>query len=105
IPLLVVFKNYPRELFSGVVGTLACLAMTTLTATFMINYAIDVGGHQRSVALGVLTAVNVLHIFSIPAFAILSDRIGRKPVMLTGAAAGMVLIFPIFWLIESGATA
>ncbi len=102
IPLLVVLRNYPREVFNGVMGTLACLAMTTLTATFMINYAITVGGHGRSVALGVLTAVNVLHIFAIPAFAILSDRIGRKPVMLTGAVAGMVLIFPIFWLIGTG---
>lgn len=102
IPLLVVFKNYPRELLNGVLGTLAALAMTTMTAAFMINYATSVGGHEQSVALGVLTAVNVLHIFTIPAFAILSDRVGRKPVMLTGAIAGAVLIFPIFWLVTSG---
>jgi MFS family permease len=102
IPLLVVFRSYPREVTSGVLGTLACLAMTTLTATFMINYAITVGGHPRSEALGMLTIVNVLHIFTIPGFAILSDRIGRKPVMLTGAIAGAVLIFPILWLIGLG---
>jgi MFS family permease len=102
IPLVVVFKRYPRELVNGILGTLACLAMTTLTATFMVNYAITAGGHKQSTALGVLTVVNVLHIFAIPGFAILSDRIGRKPVMLTGAMAGMFLIFPVFWLIESG---
>lgn len=102
IPLLVVLKRYPRELTNGVLGALACLAMTTLTATFMVNYAITSGGHDQSTALAVLTAVNVLHIFAIPSFAILSDRIGRKPVMLTGAIAGMILIFPIFWLLRSG---
>lgn len=102
IPLLVVFRRYPRTLINGVIGSLACLAMTTLTATFMINFAINVGGHAQSTALGMLTLVNVIHIFAIPAFAILSDRIGRKPVMLTGAIAGMVLIFPIFGLIGSG---
>ena len=102
IPLLVVFRRYPRTLINGVIGSLACLAMTTLTATFMINFAINVGGHAQSTALGMLTLVNVIHIFAIPAFAILSDRIGRKPVMLTGAIAGMVLIFPIFGLISSG---
>ncbi len=102
IPLFVVFRSYPRELINGVLGTLACLAMTTLTATFMINYAVSVSGFDRSVALGALTAVNVLHIFAIPTFAMLSDRVGRKPVMLTGAIAGIVLIFPIFWLIASG---
>lgn len=102
IPLFVVFRSYPRQLINGVLGSLACLAMTTLTATFMINFAIDVGGHERSDALAILTVVNVLHIFAIPAFAILSDRVGRKPVMLTGAVAGMILIFPILWLIEYG---
>lgn len=102
IPLFVVLKSYPRQLISGILGSLACLAMTTLTATFMINYATTVGGHGRSEALGLLTIVNVLHIFTIPAFAILSDRIGRKPVMLTGALLGMAAIFPIFWLIGQG---
>ena len=102
IPLLVVFRRYPRALLNGVLGSLACLAMTTLTATFMVNFAINVGGHAQSTALGLLTLVNVLHIFAIPGFAILSDRVGRKPVMLTGAIAGMVLIFPIFTLISSG---
>jgi MFS family permease len=78
--------------------------MTTLTATFMINFAVNVGGHAQSTALGILTVVNVIHVFAIPSFAILSDRIGRRPVMLAGAAAGMALIFPIFHLLTSGST-
>ncbi|HQS68536.1 MAG TPA: MFS transporter, partial [Novosphingobium sp.] len=104
IPLLVVLRRYPGPLLNGVLGSLACLAMTTLTATFMINFAINVGGHAQSTALGLLTVVNVIHIFAIPAFAILSDRIGRKPVMLAGAVAGMILIFPIFHLLTMGST-
>jgi len=102
IPLFVVFGSYPREVLNGVLGAFACLAMTTLTAAFMVNYAISVGGHERSEVLGLLTIVNILHIFTIPAFAILSDYVGRKPVMLAGAVAGMVLIFPILSLITSG---
>lgn len=102
IPLFVIFRAYPRALVNGVLGSLACLAMTTLAATFLINYAISVGSHDRSQALGTLTIVNIIHIFAIPAFAILSDRVGRRPVMLFGAIAGMVLIFPIFWLVRSG---
>lgn len=102
IPLLVVLRHYPGPLLNGVLGSLACLAMTTLTATFMINFAVNVGGHAQSTALGLLTVVNVIHIFAIPGFAILSDRIGRKPVMLAGAIAGIVLIFPIFHLLAAG---
>lgn len=104
IPLLVVLRCYPWPVLNGVLGSLACLAMTTLTATFMINFAINVGGHAQSKALAMLTIVNVIHIFAIPSFAILSDRIGRKPVMIAGAVAGMALIFPIFHLITSGST-
>lgn len=102
IPLFVVMKSYPRQVVNGILGSLACLAMTTLTATFMINYATTVGGHGRSEALGLLTLVNILHIFAIPGFAMLSDKVGRKPVMLTGAILGAIAIFPIFWLIGQG---
>jgi MFS family permease len=101
IPLFVVFGAYPREVLSGVLGASACLAMTTLAPTFMVNYATSVGGHQRADVLSALMLANVLHIFAIPTFALLSDYVGRKPVMLTGAVAGMALIFPMFSLLAS----
>lgn len=102
IPLVVVFANYPRQVLLGVLGSVACLGIVTLTATFLMNYAINVGGHSRSTALGLLTLINILHIFTIPGFAILSDRIGRKPVMLAGAAIGVVMIFPVLSMVASG---
>jgi len=38
----------------------------------------------------------------IPAFGILSDRIGRRPVYLGGAAAIAAFAFPFFWLLDTG---
>ena len=38
-------------------------------------------------------------------FAILSDRTGRKPLLLIGMAAGVVLYVPLFMLIRGGVTA
>ncbi len=38
---------------------------------------------------------NVVFIAMLPAFGILSDRVGRKPVLLTGALGAAVLLFPL----------
>lgn len=47
-----------------------------------------------------LTIANTLHIFTIPLMAAISDRYGRRPVMLTGVVLGMILIWPMFELIS-----
>jgi MFS family permease len=41
----------------------------------------------------------VVELFTIVGFAALSDRIGRRPVYMFGALAGVVLAFPFFWLV------
>ena len=99
IPIVsVFFKNFP-QVFSGILGGLAPLFMQSILATFFLTYAVNVGGYDRPSALWLITIANAIHIFTIPAFAILSDRIGRKPVMVTGAVAGVLLIYPMFWLV------
>jgi MFS transporter, MHS family, shikimate and dehydroshikimate transport protein len=32
----------------------------------------------------------------------LSDRMGRKPIYLTGTILGMGMAFPLFWLLDTG---
>ncbi len=100
-PLLTVLRHYPRQTLEAVVGGLAPLFMQSLLATFMLTYAVSVG-HTRTSALILVTVANAIHILTIPAFAALSDRVGRKPVMVAGAIAGAVLVFPIFALVGQG---
>ena len=40
--------------------------------------------------------------FALPAYAALSDRIGRRPVMITGCIAAIIAVYPILLLIASG---
>ena len=101
IPLATIFRRYPKQLIAAIGGGLAPLFMQSLLATFALNYAVSLG-HDRTDALLLVTIANFVHMFTIPAFALLSDKIGRKPVMLTGAVAGIVLIWPFFWLIAEG---
>jgi MFS family permease len=42
--------------------------------------------------------------FAIPLFGALSDRVGRKPVMLVGYIGMALLAFPLFWGLSSGTT-
>ena len=40
-----------------------------------------------------------IELFAILGFAALSDRIGRRPVYMFGALAGIALAFPFFWMV------
>ncbi len=99
IPIVSVFFNNFPQVFSGILGGLAPLFMQSILATFFLTYAVNVGGYNRASALWLVTIANAIHIFTIPAFAILSDRVGRKKVMVSGAILGVILIYPMFWLI------
>ncbi len=44
-----------------------------------------------------------LQVVSIPAFASLSDRVGRRPVYLAGALFLGLFAVPFFWSVDSGA--
>ena len=101
-PLFTVFRHNPLGVLSGAIGGLAPLFMQSILATFVLTYAVNVAGYERAQALLLVTIANAVHIFTIPAFAILSDRIGRRPVMITGAITGILLIWPLFLLIGVG---
>nr|WP_241987681.1 MULTISPECIES: MFS transporter [unclassified Cryobacterium] len=46
---------------------------------------------------------NVAFILALPLWGMLSDRIGRKPVLLIGALSAAVLHFPMIWLLQDSA--
>jgi hypothetical protein len=66
---------------------------------FGLSYVITTLGVPRSDALSALMLAFVVELFTIVGFATLSDRIGRRPVYLFGALAGIAWAFPFFWLV------
>lgn len=101
LPLVTVFRHNRPQVLSGVIGGLAPLAFATFGAAFLLNYAVT-AGHSRTDSLLAMTVANLLHIFTMPCFGALSDRFGRRPLLLTGALLGAVLIWPIFLLVNHG---
>lgn len=101
IPLMTILRHHKKQVFSGVTGGIAPLAFSTFAAAFLLSYAVT-EGHTRTTALVAMTIANVLHIFTTPLFGAVSDRIGRRPMMMAGAVAGMVFIWPMFLLVHQG---
>lgn len=110
VPLKRLFTVYPKETLFSTLAIMAPLFMQALMAIFAVPFVVENGVVDRQQALIMLTFSAFLHVFAIPFFASLSDRFGRLPVMLTGAAIGILLVFPMFtafgssslWLIALG---
>lgn len=73
---------------------------TTLTYTrlYLTTYAIHTLGMSSAVAFGATLTTGIVCLFFEPFGGWLSDRIGRKPVMIGGGIALLVLVWPVFLL-------
>jgi MHS family alpha-ketoglutarate permease-like MFS transporter len=95
------FRDHPKEallvmaLTAG--GTLAFYAYTTYMQKFLVNTS----DFSRETASQVMTAALFLFMCLQPVAGALSDRIGRKPVMITFGLLGLLLTVPIFTMLES----
>jgi MFS family permease len=102
-PLLEVLRRHPRNLLLSIgIGFGAFVAQGVLT-TFVIAYAVQ-AGFTRQTVLNALTVSSIAAVFGIVGFAALSDRVGRRPVVLVGALAMTVWAFVLFPLVDSGST-
>ncbi|MBW4716319.1 MFS transporter [Saccharothrix obliqua] len=73
-------------------------------ATFVVSYGTKELGLPRSVLLNAGLLGAGAQAVAILAFARLSDRIGRLPVMTGGAVFLGVFAFPLFWMLETRST-
>lgn len=104
IPLVEVLRNQPRVLALSVgVGLAAFVVQATLT-TFTLAYGVRVG-HSRQEVLNALTISSACAIVGIIGWSAVSDRFGRRPVVVVGAVATALYAFALFPLVESGSTA
>jgi len=102
LPILDVFRHYPRNVLLAMGARFAENASFYIFSVFVLSYATEhLGLERRTVLAGVWIAAAIQTV-AIPAFGILSDRIGRRPVYLCGAVFLAAFAFPFFWLVETG---
>jgi MHS family alpha-ketoglutarate permease-like MFS transporter len=95
------FRDHPKEAFLVMAltagGTLAFYAYTTYMQKFLVNTA-----HLGEQAVSLIMAAALLPFVCLqPVAGHLSDRIGRKPLMIAFGIAGVLLSVPIFTLLET----
>ena len=101
LPIIEVLRNNPTSVLLGIGAGLGAFAVQALMATFALTIGVE-NGLSRSTVLWLFAAGSFLQIFALPAYAALSDRIGRRPVMIAGCFAAIIAVYPILLLIASG---
>ncbi|WP_020673209.1 MFS transporter [Amycolatopsis nigrescens] len=73
-----------------------------LVLTYLVTYQTDYLGHSAGSAALLSTVVSLAGLVLVPAFGRLSDRVGRKPVLVGAGVALLVLATPAFLLMRTG---
>jgi MFS transporter, MHS family, alpha-ketoglutarate permease len=97
---LALLRHYPRQVLTVVLmtagGTLAFYAYSIYMQKFLVNTA----GFSRGTATGIMTGALLVYMLLQPAAGALSDRVGRKPLLVGFGIAGLLLTIPIFTTLE-----
>lgn len=104
-PLVAAILHRPGGILQIFGMRLAELFTMYIVTTFTISYAVDEFGWSSDLILTLTLLVGGIGIVTIPAFAYLSDRIGRMPVYIGGAVVGVVTTVPFFMAMEAGSAA
>ncbi|WP_206508960.1 MHS family MFS transporter [Rhodococcus sp. BGS-1C] len=100
-PIVALLRSNPAVLLKSVLFQVGPYCGMGVFAIFVISYAPTIG-YSRAAALTAVLIGTVTSIFTTPLYAALSDRIGRRPVVLGGIVSTGVLAYPIFYVIGLG---
>jgi MFS family permease len=101
VPFFEVLARYPRNVLLAIGARIAENGCFYIFTVFVLTYATQQLKIDQTVALNGVLIGSAIQFFALPAFGILSDRIGRRPVYLFGAAGLAAFSFPFFWMLDT----
>ncbi|MFG2681482.1 MFS transporter [Streptomyces sp. NPDC048392] len=102
MPLVSVLRHHWRDVLIAMGARMAENISYYVITAFILVYATTAADVSKQTALNAVLIASAVHFAVIPAWGALSDRIGRRPVYLLGAAGVGLWMFPFFMLIDSG---
>jgi MFS transporter, MHS family, shikimate and dehydroshikimate transport protein len=103
-PILQVLRSHPRAILLAAGSFIAVNGGFYVFIIYALSYGTRVLKLPESTMLIGIVGSSVVNLALIPLFALLSDRIGRRPVYLAGAIGTILAAFPVFWLIDTKST-
>ncbi|WFF38586.1 shikimate transporter [Moraxella nasibovis] len=101
-PIIHAVKENPKGFFYIIALRLAELLTMYLVTTFALNYSTEHLGMDSQIFLNIALMVGAISCISIPFFAYMADKFGRKRMCVIGGIIGAVCAFPFFIALENG---
>ncbi|MBY8856992.1 MHS family MFS transporter [Nocardia sp. CA2R105] len=102
LPIVEVLRTQPRNVLLTTGLRLSQIALFVLLTTYSLTYLDTVFGKGSQVGLIAVLISSALGFLSTPGWALLSDRVGRRPLYLFGAVAGVLALVLFFVAAATG---
>jgi MFS family permease len=100
LPVVELFSHHGADVLRVIFAALVSV-VSTIFSVFTLSYAVNTVHIPRTTMLTVLVLANVIALGAIPLWAMLADRIGRRPVFVLGALGSAALIWPYMWALST----
>ncbi len=101
-PIIDTFRDHWRQVLVVAGAYIAQNVTFYILIAFTLTYGTEQLGFDRPVMVSIVVISSTVSFLLLPAFALLSDRIGRKPLLLTGTVGMAVMAFAMFPLLDTG---
>jgi MFS family permease len=101
MPLIDLFRDHWRDVLRVVLAAVIASVSTVFTV-YALSFGVNTVGLERTPMLWVGVLANLVALAALPLCATLADRIGRKPVFITGSLGCAALIFAYLGAISAG---
>lgn len=101
MPLAELLRKYWKQVLLGALATISTGTAFNILVAFGLTYGKTKLGFSTNDMLVAVLAACAVGIIMLPVFGKLSDKFGRKPIIVGGIVAEIVFAFPLFWLMDT----
>jgi len=101
-PVWEVFRRNKKQVLIGVCANGTANVPFYIASVFVLSYGSKQLELSRNAILGAVMIAAAADVLTLPIAAGLSDKFGRRPMLIFGSAFFAVFAFPFFWLVDTG---